>query len=296
MPNVSIITPVFNGAKFLDKTIASVFSQTYEDYELIIVDDGSTDNARSIAEGYVRRFPDKIRYIYQANGGHAKARNTGLKEARGQFIAFLDADDLWLPSRLEEEVRVLESDPSVGLVHANTVRITEQGELIRVNQRDKRYLSGIIFEYLFLRKADISIPTVLVRKNCLEKVGFFDENLTRLGCEDRELWLRIAEKYKVYYLDKVLAQYRVNIESASKDRSRMLKGRYYVIEKFASANKKYSHLRKMALARVHRDLADDFLVNGQKADARAQYINALRFWPLSFWTWLNLAKTYLKGK
>ncbi len=295
MSRVSVLIPAYNVSKFLPKALESILSQTFLDFEIIVVDDGSVDNTKNIVERYTKRYGEKIRYIYQANRGLAAARNTGLRHSRGEYIALLDADDEWLPNRLAEGVRVLDENPAVGLVHSNSMRISEIGEIIRINKRNPRLLSGWIFNNLFLREADVSCPTVVFRRDCIEKVGEFDENLSRLGCEDRELWLRIAQHFRFAYIDKVLARYRVRSSSMSKDTSRMVEARYYVINKFTSGSR-FSILRQRALHQVHRELGDEFLELIKCVDARKEYFQALKFWPFSFWAWFNLVKTYLKGK
>ena len=144
-PKISIITPAYNCAKFLPQTIESVLKQTFGDFEMIIVDDGSTDNTKQVIEPYLKNHPLKIKYIYQQNGGVSVARNTAVKNALGEFIAFLDADDMFLPNRLEESLRVIEKDKSIGLVHARSMRINEEGASIGTLKRDTRFLSGQIF-------------------------------------------------------------------------------------------------------------------------------------------------------
>ena len=196
-PKVSIIIPTYNCAHYLSSSIESVLGQTFQDFEIIIIDDGSTDNTKEIVEKYRQDNPDRIRYIYQENQGLACARKTGLRQAKGSLIALLDADDQWLPERLEETVRCMETDETIGLVHANIKRVGPDGAVIDVPKRDQRFLSGDIFDHIFLRKAHISCPTVLFRQSCCDKVGLFDENLARLGCEDRELWLRISRQYRI---------------------------------------------------------------------------------------------------
>jgi glycosyltransferase involved in cell wall biosynthesis len=282
-------------ARFLPSALESVIAQTFSDWEAIVVDDGSTDDTKEIVNRFIKDYGTKFRYIYQENQGVSGAKNTGIANSKGEYIALLDADDEWLPERLAEGVKVLDKESNVGLVHANSMRISEAGEIIRINKRVQRFLSGWIFEYLFLRKANISCPTVLFRRECIEKVGSFDEKLSRLGCEDRDLWLRIAKHYRFAYIDKVLARYRVRGSSMSKDASKMLEARYYVIKKFASGNK-FFILKRRALQQVHRESGDELLEIGEYAQARKEYLKALAFWPFSFWTWFNLTKTFLKGK
>src|SRR5439155_7071192 len=117
-------------------------------------------------------------------------------------------------------------------VHANVTHISESGKVLGTPTRDTRFLSGPLFEGLFLRNAHIACPTVLFRKECCQKMGVFDEKLTRLGCEDRELWLRISREYRIEYIDKVLAFYRVHSFGMSRNFNKMMEARLYVINKF----------------------------------------------------------------
>ena len=293
-PKVSVIIPTYNCVKFLSEAIESVIKQSYQDFEIIVVDDGSADSTKNIMDQYLQKYGPKIKYIYQDNSGLACARNTGIKIARGQYIALLDADDKWLPERLSEGVKLMESDNRIGLVHTNITVISENGRIIRIPKRKTRYLSGMIFEHIFLRNADIACPTVLLKKQAIDKVGMFDENLARLGCEDRELWLRISQYYKIGYINKELAYYRDRISSMSKNTQKMLEARYYVVNKFFPENIKINRLRNKALANIHRELGDSALLSKDFTESRIHYIKALSFWPFSFWLWLNLIKALLK--
>lgn len=237
MPKVSVIIPVYNCAEFINDAVESVLVQTYKDYEIIIVDDGSTDNLRERLE----LFADKIRYIHQENKGHSCARNTGIKQARGEFIAFLDADDIWLPDKLKLQIAVFRANPKIGLVHADICRFSGEDKEgctapARKNFPDEfiQRHSGNIFDTFFCREIFISCLTVIVKKECFDRVGFFDENLARLGFEDSDMWLRILWRYEALYIHKPLALYRIRPNSMSKNRKKMIKAHRYVIAKLSS--------------------------------------------------------------
>src|SRR5436309_7380613 len=123
MPKVSVIIPVFNGERYIRQTIESVLAQTYRDFELLVIDDGSTDGT---AEA-VKEYEKDLRYVHQGNGGASKARNQGIRFSQGKYIAFLDADDLWEPEKLTIQVEFLERNPKIGLVHCNCDGIDEEG-------------------------------------------------------------------------------------------------------------------------------------------------------------------------
>lgn len=293
MPKVSVLIATYNCAALLPQAIDSALRQSYRDFEIIVIDDGSTDHARAVVEEYQKQYPEKIRYIYQENQGLAIARNTGIKAAQGGYLALLDADDIWRPDRLEKGMETIESGPGIGLVHANITRVDENGMTLSTPLRDLKYLTGPMFENIFLRKADISCPTVLFRKACCDEVGLFDPRLARLGCEDRELWLRIARKFRIVYIDRVLALYRVRLNSMSNNQQKMLKARLYVVDKFFPSGKN-GRLRRLALAKIYRDLGDEHLFRRQFEHAKEQYWKSISSNPFSFWTWVNLGKSFIK--
>ncbi|MFC1510445.1 glycosyltransferase family 2 protein [Candidatus Omnitrophota bacterium] len=292
---VSILVPSYNGAKYLPDALNSALKQTYQDFEILIMDDGSTDNTKEVLAPFLEAHSDKIRYFYQENQGLACARNAAISHAQGEYLALLDADDIWLPQRLEKTVAVIEADPQVGLVHANITRISLEGKELDTPKRDVSVLSGSIFEHIFLRKAHVSCPTVLFRKKCYDDCGGFDPALARLGCEDRELWLRFVKKYSFQYIDEVLAFYRLSASSMSKNKEKMMKARMYVVDKFCPEGDQHClALRKAALAKIYRDLGDEFLFEGNFDVAKENYMKAVRQNPFSFWLWVNFFKACLK--
>lgn len=290
MPKVSIITPAYNSEFYIKDAIHSVLSQTYSDFELIVVDDGSTDKTQEIVNSYVTQYPQKIKYIYQANAGPSKARNTAIEHSQGEYIALLDADDIWAKERLERQVKIFETNPKIALVHANITGISSSGKIIKSFKRNQQYLSGCIFEHLFLRKADIASSTVLLRKDCLKETGLFDEHLSRLGSEDRDLWLRIAQKFPIQYIDFELAYYRIREGSMSQDYAKMLKGRLYIVDKYTPEKGPRNSLRRAALAKIYRDLGDLYLYQQKFSEARVYYDQSIRFNPYALWSWINLFK------
>jgi len=199
---VSIIIPAYNAADYLKEAVDSVLAQTYKNIEIIVVDDGSTDDTRSALESYVAS--GKIKYIYQKNKGLAGARNTGIKNASGKYVAFLDADDLFLPDKVAEQARALEENPGYGVCYSDLLHFSEDG---KVYHHRYNYPSGDIFEQL-LHRQFVNPLTVVARRELFTKYGFFDESLRR--SEDWDLWLRLARAgVKFYFLDERLARYRV---------------------------------------------------------------------------------------
>ena len=286
MPKVSVITPVFNAEKYIAETIESVLQQTFADWEMLIIDDESKDQTVSIVERFVQQYPDKIRLLQQSNQGPGAARNHGIREAQGEYIALLDADDLWLPHRLEEGVKVLDQNACIGLVHGKTRRLMEDGQIVDGPKRDPQYLNGWIFENLLKRKAHISCLTVLFRKECIDKVGGFDEARECIGVEDRDLWLRIARAYQIAYIEREVGVYRVLSTGISRDNAKMLKGKTYVINKACEASGKKT-LGKQALAMIHKELADEYFLKEEYQASSQEYKRSLEYWPWSMWSWIN---------
>lgn len=293
MAKVSVIIPTYNCAQYISEAIDSVLQQTYQDFEILIIDDGSHDTTREIVKRYAAKHSNKIRYFFQENKGPAAARNKGLRESGANYIALLDADDLWLPNRLKEGVSILDQMPDVGLVHSATIRIDENGKFLEKPKRNSRFLSGSIAKFLLTRKAHISSPTVLFKKECIEKAGYFDENPQCIGVEDRDLWIRIAKAYKIFYIPQALAYYRIHKRSLSNNSEKALQGKYYVINKYCADNE-YSGLRKVSLARIHKESGDEFLNNRRLVESKEHYLKSIALWPFDPWPWLNLLKAVTK--
>lgn len=193
--NISVIIPTFNRKETLKRAIQSVEMQSYTPYEIIVIDDGSDDGTK---EWLKDNYPN-VKYIYQMNSGVSSARNKGIKFARGDWIALLDSDDEWLPSKLKDQANEIELNPAAKFLHTNEIWIRNG---VRVNQmkKHKKY-GGYIFEKC-LDMCRISPSSVLIKKDIFDEIGMFDETLK--VCEDYDLWLRFASKYPVHFLDQPL--------------------------------------------------------------------------------------------
>lgn len=216
-PRVSILTPVYNGERYIAQAIESARAQTFQDFELIIVNDGSTDNSSEVIRPYLT--DPRIRYLEQRNGGVAAARNAALRVAKGQYIGFLDQDDLWLPEKLKLQVQYLDDHPDVGLVHANQSYIDSDGRHKRIHFDDGfTKVSGWCFRDQFIKNR-IAVLTVLARKSVLDRIGPLNETIP--GGDDYEMWLRISKHFPIGHLDQVLAHYRMHESNVSNDNFRM---------------------------------------------------------------------------
>lgn len=194
-PNVSVIIPTFNRWPFVGAAIESVLAQSYGDFELIVVDDGSTDDMAM----QLTRFGSRLRLLNQSNRGVSAARNLAVRHARGSYLAFLDSDDLWLPSKLAIQVAFMEQNPSVQICQTEEIWIRNG---VRVNPKAKhRKSSGNIF-VPSLDLCLVSPSAVMLTRELFERVGGFDESLP--VCEDYDLWLRITVDHSVPLIDDAL--------------------------------------------------------------------------------------------
>ena len=209
-PLVSVIIPTYNGSRFIKESIQSVLDQTYPNIEIIVVDDGSTDNTPAI----VKSIADpRIIHIRQANSGVSMARNHGIDISHGDYIAFLDHDDLWLPHKLEKQMPFFKQNPMLALIYSDTFIINENNFIIGKYSHKIKFFRGMIFKELFL-SCFITILTVVIKKSAFFEVGPF---LPFKICEDYDLFLKCAAKYPIDYIDEPLAKYRVHESNYSKN-------------------------------------------------------------------------------
>lgn len=207
MQKVSIVIPTYNRAKYLTQALDSVLQQTYQHFEIIVIDDGSTDDTKNVMEEYMKRFPNKIKYFYEKNKGPAAARNRGINEAMGDYIAFLDSDDMWMPTKLAEQVEFLDHNKGVALVFTDIKKMKDNKIIKEASLGEEGVYNRNKFSEL-IEKSFIFTPTVAVRKNILIEIGLFNEKY-RAG-EDYELYLRIAKHHDIEYINKPLAIRRLH--------------------------------------------------------------------------------------
>lgn len=186
MPKISVIITTFNRKDFAAEAVNSVLKQTYTDYELLVIDDGSTDTTKEA----LRPFQDRIRYFYQTNQGTSSAKNQGIRQAEGDFIAFLDSDDLWESVKLEKQLAFMEQNPEVKISYTDELWLKDK-KPVNPPQKYERY-SGWIFKEV-LQVCFIGVSTIMLKKELFEEIGLFDEKLP--VCEDYDLWVRLALKY-----------------------------------------------------------------------------------------------------
>ncbi|RUR83029.1 glycosyltransferase family 2 protein [Chlorogloeopsis fritschii PCC 9212] len=223
MPKVSVIIPAYNAMTYLPETVESVLRQTFTDFEVLIIDDGSSDN---IVQWVSELEDPRVKLISQDNQGVSVARNTAIAHAQGEYLAFLDADDLWAPTKLEKQVICLDRHPSVGLVHTWMVFIDREGKSTgRVMTSNAE---GDAKKQL-LEKNMVACSSVMVRRCCLQTVGGFEPNLH--FAEDWDMWIRISSHYPFAVIKEPLYYYRQVPNSLSKNLQVLEQAFYFVIEK-----------------------------------------------------------------
>jgi glycosyltransferase involved in cell wall biosynthesis len=254
---VSVVITCYNQARFLREAIESILSQSYSNNEIIVMDDGSTDNTSQIAASY-----STVRYIYQQNQGLSAARNTGLQQSRGEFVVFLDADDRLLPIALETGVECLHMDPDYAFAAGHYAVIRMDGSVKPLPSKPRvvrdPYLELLRGNYIGMH------GTVMYRRSVFETVGLFDTSLK--ACEDYDMYFRITRKAPVYCHDKITAEYRHHDANMSRDRALMLKFSLKVLR----SQRKYlvNHEQREALrigTQFWRTLYGDRLIRDKRA-------------------------------
>ena len=287
MPKVSVIIPTCNRAQFLRSAIESVRKQTFQDFEIIVVDDASNDETPEV----VRSFADgRVRYLRrESKRGQGATRNDGIREARGEYIALLDDDDEWLPTKLQKQVALLGALPNeVGLIYTG---------FFRIDASSKRVLSevtpterGKVFHALGRGNWIGTCSTVLLRRSCFDKAGLFDEDLA--SGADYDMWLRIAKEFEVDFINERLVFYNVHNSRISTNYESLTSGLEAQLRKHNSV-----------LARDRRRYSERYLslgifycYQGQVMKGRQAFFKAIRLFPLEPRNYFNLCLSLLGGR
>jgi len=224
-PIISIVVPIYNTEAYLAETIESVLAQSFSNWELVLIDDGSTDGSSLICQAYSDQ-DKRISYHYKPNGGQASARNLGLKLSKGEWIAFLDADDLWLPQKLEHQLKEIEERQPDFLYALGYFYYPEKEEKLEAYDWVSGEMSGDDFFHILYESCAVNTNTVMVKKSLLHEVGSFNEDPILRGTEDWDLWLRIAKNVKnVYGSPNRDVYYRIHPGGIHLQHARMLKGK-----------------------------------------------------------------------
>jgi glycosyltransferase involved in cell wall biosynthesis len=273
MAEVSVIIPVYNGEKYIAQTLESVLAQTYQDFEIIVVDDGSIDGSADVIRNYTAKYSGKIRYFHQENRGIAAARNAGIKESRGAYIAFLDQDDLWLPDKLQKQINYFDNNKDAGLVYAHSIEFGDRSKNVPTAHHEGFILDKLIWGNF------IPALSVMVKKEVFNEVGLFDENRALMGCDDFDMWLRIAARYRVGHVDYELVRWRASSAGYTyKNREKFSDAQLAVVKKNVSflrnAVKDYDKLKSDILWSYYYRQGWSFFYNGNFQKARERFFEA----------------------
>lgn len=283
-PTVSVIIPTYNRAHLLPRAIESVLNQTYQVFEVIIIDDGSTDKTREVVKSFTT---PNIKYIkFEKNKGAAAARNIGINVARGEFIAFQDSDNEWCREKLTKQVELFKDTPSrLGVIYSGIWRIKNNKKNYVPSDKISK-TEGNIYEMILMGNF-IDLSAAIVKKECFSEVGLFDESLPCL--QDWELWIRISKRYDFKYLKEPLVNAYYTSDSISINYGKLIVAVEYILNKHFDEFKKY----KRALVKRYIYLAHLVYLSGDTGRGRRYLLKALRKYPLNMKSLLFLLLSFL---
>ncbi|NEP60707.1 MAG: glycosyltransferase [Symploca sp. SIO2G7] len=248
MPTISVIIPAYNAEDTIKETVVSILNQTFTDFELIVINDGSQDSTLEVVSSI---SDSRIRVFSYSNAGVSAARNRGIAEARGEYISFIDADDLWTSDKLESQLTALQANAQAAVAYSWTDWIDESGQFLRPGSHIKS--NGNVYSELLFRDFVASGSNPLIRKEAFTKVGGFDESLTPAA--DWEMWLRLANKYEFVNVPAAQILYRVSPNSMSANIWRMEAESLAIIDRaFAQGAESLQSLKKQVLGERYKYL------------------------------------------
>lgn len=274
-PKVSVIITTYNRGNFLKYAVDSVLSQTFQDFEIIIIDDGSTDNTRNVVSSYK---DSRIFYYYQSNKGQNPARNIGMKLSKGAYIAHLDSDDLWEKTKLEKQVRILDKNNNVGLVYCGTRIIDSSGNFVKLLKLQK--YKGNVLKKLIMYNFLYNGSNTLFRKECLDNVKKFDESINRMT--DWEFYLKLSLFYEFYSIKEYLVSYRIHGNNMSVNYKKYEINGFKILFKIFKNEKLNPDLQKLktlAFAMRYRFLAHRCLESNNCKQARQYALKSIKLHP-----------------
>lgn len=273
-PLVSVIIPNYNYANYVCEAINSVLDQTYENIEIIVVDDGSADNSAEILKGY----GDRITAIFQPNAGVSAARNNGVKNSSGEYVAFLDADDVWLPKKIEKQVDLFESEKDLGLVHVGVEEIDANGNMLQTRLDG---MSGAVSREFLLFERSVVLGggsgSALPRR-IFDEVGGVDLDLQTSA--DWDLFYRVSRVYNIGFVPEVLLKYRIHSSNMHGNIKRMEREMLYGFEKaFCENSPDVQSIRGKAYSNLHKTLAGSYFREGNYSDFLRHSLKSLYLHP-----------------
>jgi glycosyltransferase involved in cell wall biosynthesis len=272
----SIILPCFNGARWLRFAIDSVLSQTYGNFEFIIINDGSTDSSEEIILSYLS--DKRITYVDQKNKGFSASINRGIRESNGEFIGFIGQDDIWLPNKLKLQVNYLNQHKNVDLVYSSFYHIDSKGEVFYLMDKgkDTSFHGRNVIKDLFYDNY-IGFETVLVNKKCFEEVGCFDERM--LAFSDHDMWLRMVSKFNFGYITLPLVKKRFHDNNLSDVKTDVLIDEFLLAKKTVELYPFLKESLDSKLAQLYYDRGIAYLQKRHISEARRDLLNTVRLQP-----------------
>ncbi len=282
--SISVIIPVFNGEKTIRETINSILNQTFQDIEVIIINDGSTDATLEIIESI---SDSRIKIFSYPNAGLSASRNRGISLAKKEYISFIDADDLWTPDKLESQWQALQSNPQAAVAYSWTDYIDESSKFLKSGRRVK--VNGDAFSKLLVANFLENGSNPLIEKTALDKVGGFDESL--FAAEDKDMWLRLAANYDFVCVEKPQILYRTSTNSMSTNLKRQEAASLQVIKRGFSYPKaeKLQHLKKQSISLLYQYLTFKAI---EAPPEKRQTLTAAYF----LWNWIKNNPAMVKNK
>jgi glycosyltransferase involved in cell wall biosynthesis len=292
MLKVTVVMPVYNGSRYLSESIESVLAQTFHDYEIVCVDDGSTDDSVALLGAYGQR----IRVVRQENAGQSAARNAGVRLARGEYIAFLDQDDVWYPSKLQNQVAVLQAQPDVVLVHCNFDRIDERGQMLERGAGISERMSALASSMGQLIGEALIFPSaMMIRKDAYERIGGFHHALQ--GFEDFDLMARLTQQGRFVMVEERGMAYRMHGSGFTRTGGiHVIRSRETFLRRMQELYR--GHRTKQAivtnmLADCYSDWGIHDVRSGNRQEGRIKLVQSLRCNPLKFRTYSRLLRAFL---
>ncbi|HEX3903428.1 MAG TPA: glycosyltransferase family A protein [Polyangia bacterium] len=285
---VSVVIPAYNAAEFIRQSVSSALDQSLRSIEVIVIDDGSAERVDWITE----LDPARVRYHWKTNGGPSSARNAGARLARGDLLAFLDADDLWAPGKLQRQADALAARPRAAFAYGAFDGIDEQGRPLPRPLRHRP--SGDIAEALFMYNF-VTTSSVVVRRALFDEMGGFDESL--VWSEDYDLWMRLVERYEAVCIEGIAGSYRMNSQGLSRNFARLYETERLVIDRAVArkARPEFARRLRQRLGQFHFEFGYDYFRARRFADARHQLSQSVRQWPFNRRAWVYWLRATLAG-
>ena len=304
---ISVVVGTYNHGRYIGECLQSVLDQTYRNVEVIVIDDGSTDDTRQAVEPFI----DRITYVYQENQGRAAARNHGIQKARFDWIAIIDADDLWEPTKLEKQVAAIHKHPQIDIIVTNACFFKNDQVIVEdffakmvlmhrtpvIEDGTLRIFEDKLFP-LFIRENFVNQSSILLRKKCFETEGLYNNEYKR--CEDRDLWLRLARRFTFAYLSEVLTRTRTHSLGDGPGTDQPIKWRIRVLQDALARDteweRKYRRDFMQVIGRTYFELGYFYFARQNNSRrSRKSFASSIAHGYHHPLVWLYYASTFLPG-